>query len=662
MSLPPLKKKGGGRFQAASGGSFSVGLSQTSVSVVAGDYAYVTANPTGGTAPYTTVWSHNSTSDKIIYSEPNQATGWFSLANPLGRRVTLSPVVPETGIIVTATVTDNLGAVATQQIAVTCTAPATVDPALPTTTVDNTYPTLTGTVRGPFTTWATIQAAIDTAVFGDTILIGANGGVPIQLGSPLQLKLKAGSGGGGWIIIKGDVSLASCPQGTTMTQALAGSIGLPKLQCITNNSPAFTTTNNDGTNHYRIVGLDIGVSPTAKPAINTLVQIGATASYDNGAVTVAEQPHHIIVDRCYVHGLSYTEAGNQRVYVRHGIGMHGAHIAAFDSTIDECNDNDSDSQAIFGLNGSGPYMVHNCLLGAGGEVIMFGGGDPRADALNPADITITHNRLRKKYSWAAEGWIDIKNLFELKNARRVLVEGNIMENTWAGAQVGDGILLQTISNDNTLDSPSIQDITIRYNIIRNCVRAVTLSGRVSEGAMVTRQTTQRVLVEHNLFESIYDLAGVGTLQNGLMGAGQIALHVRHNTFIPGGTIQSTGPANLPKGHNLRFNDNIMSLGTYGWFADGGFQGTAALNQGWHTWQATGNLLFDAAGGSWGGSGAYPAGNSFANGNYTTIGFTNPVTGGNWSLAAATPYKGTASDGTDPGVDWAAVVAATAGVP
>ena len=36
----------------------------------------------------------------------------------------------------------------------------------------------------------------------------------------------------------------------------------------------------------------------------------------------------------------------------------------------------------------------------------------------------------------------VKNLFELKNAQRVLLDGNIMENTWGGfSQAGFAILL-----------------------------------------------------------------------------------------------------------------------------------------------------------------------------------------------------------------------------
>ena len=39
----------------------------------------------------------------------------------------------------------------------------------------------------------------------------------------------------------------------------------------------------------------------------------------------------------------------------------------------------------------------------------------------------------------------VKNLFELKNAQRVLVDGNLMENNWGQAQNGFSVLF-TVRN------------------------------------------------------------------------------------------------------------------------------------------------------------------------------------------------------------------------
>jgi hypothetical protein len=76
--------------------------------------------------------------------------------------------------------------------------------------------------------------------------------------------------------------------------------------------------------------------------------------------------------------------------------------------------------------------VNNYLEGAG-ENLMFGGADPSIPDLVPSDIEIRGNPFFKPLSWkighltyAGRPW-SVKNIFELKNARRVLAEGNLLE-------------------------------------------------------------------------------------------------------------------------------------------------------------------------------------------------------------------------------------------
>ena len=111
----------------------------------------------------------------------------------------------------------------------------------------------------------------------------------------------------------------------------------------------------------------------------------------------------------------------------------------------------SDAQAIAGGGGdlpTGPYKIVNNFLEASGENIIFGGGaNP-----TPTDIEIRHNHFFKPLIWlkgqagyvgAANGNpFTVKNLLELKNAQRVLVEGNILDYSWGGfSQSGFAILL-----------------------------------------------------------------------------------------------------------------------------------------------------------------------------------------------------------------------------
>ena len=95
-----------------------------------------------------------------------------------------------------------------------------------------------------------------------------------------------------------------------------------------------------------------------------------------------------------------------------------------------------------GWGGIGPFKIVNNYLEGAGENVLFGGGDPTIRDLVPADIEVRHNYMAKSLSWkrgesgyAGTSW-SIKNIFELKNARRVLVDGNVLEYNWEESQNG----------------------------------------------------------------------------------------------------------------------------------------------------------------------------------------------------------------------------------
>src|SRR5690606_22757623 len=112
-----------------------------------------------------------------------------------------------------------------------------------------------------------------------------------------------------------------------------------------------------------------------------------------------------------------------------------------DSWIAECHIKGFDSQAILSWNSPGPFKIVNNYLEGAGENVMFGGADPRIEGLVPSDIVIERNYFRKPLSWKSSGAWTIKNLFELKNAQRVLVRANVFETNWANAQPGFAIVL-----------------------------------------------------------------------------------------------------------------------------------------------------------------------------------------------------------------------------
>ena len=95
--------------------------------------------------------------------------------------------------------------------------------------------------------------------------------------------------------------------------------------------------------------------------------------------------------------------------------------------------------------GPGPFRIENNLLEGAGESLLFGGADPAIAGLVPSDIVIRRNLIRKPPAW--RGRWTVKNLLELKSARRVRIEANVLEHNWADAQNGAAVLFTVRNQD-----------------------------------------------------------------------------------------------------------------------------------------------------------------------------------------------------------------------
>ena len=62
---------------------------------------------------------------------------------------------------------------------------------------------------------------------------------------------------------------------------------------------------------------------------------------------------------------------------------------------------------------------------------------------------------------------NVKNTIELKNAQRVTIEGNIIENIWRAGQNGYALVLTPRNQGNTAPWTVVQDVMIRSNIVRH---------------------------------------------------------------------------------------------------------------------------------------------------------------------------------------------------
>src|SRR5437016_152210 len=207
---------------------------------------------------------------------------------------------------------------------------------------------------------------------------------------------------------------------------------------------------------------------------------------------------HVTLDRCWIHG---TPTGS----VTQGVRLDGTWIAVVDCSITDIHHRTNDAQALGTYDGWGPFKIVNCYLEASGENIMFGGWDPSIPGLIPSDIEIRGNYITKPLAWQGAGWV-VKNLLEFKNARRVLIEGNIFENSWEAQQQGWAVLLTPRNQNGASPWSTVEDVTFRRNWVRQVVGGFQVMGL--DNIRQPSGRTSRVLVTHNLFTGIGAFPGV----------------------------------------------------------------------------------------------------------------------------------------------------------
>jgi hypothetical protein len=468
-----------------------------------------------------------------------------------------------------------------------------------------------------------LQQAIDKARGGDTVTLTAGATYVGNFVLPAK-------DGNLYITIKtaGD-SLPRSGQRVLPAQSQR----LARLKSSTS-EPALRTA--PGAHHWRIQLIEF--QGTARGA-GDIIRLGDGGPSQN---SLSQVPHDLVVDRCYIHGDPV--AGQKR-----GIALNSASTTIVDSYISDIKAVGQDTQAIAGWNGPGPYTIENNYLEAAGENFILGGSDPAIQGLIAQDVVFRRNHLAKPIAWRSGGW-QVKNLFELKNARRVLVEGNLMEFVWRDAQVGYAILLTPRNQDGKAPWVAVEDVTIRRNVVRHAGGGVSIAG---EDSNYTSGSTKRVRIVDNLF---YDLdaktwGGSGAFL--LIGNGPSDIAIEHNTVSQSGNILQAygGPENAPTPvTGFVFRDNLIRHNEYGVIGASRGIGTNTLEGFFPDAVFASNTI---AGGD---SNRYPKGNTFIGQDEFDRTFVD-VAMGDYRLKPGNRARAAASDGKDMGADVAAIVLA-----
>jgi len=420
-----------------------------------------------------------------------------------------------------------------------------------------------------------------------------------------------------------------------------------------------------GANHYRLLGLEL-TRPTGTKAAPTLISVdkGGTAAY-------------IVLDRSWLHGTTHDDT-------RDGFSLTGTnYVAVVHSYFSDfhCASACTDSHAVSGGAGDhqdGPYKIAHNFLEAAGEAILFGGAEATK---TPTDITIRFNHFFKPWQWMKgnEPFVGgpdgnpfvVKNHFELKNAARVLVAANLMENVWAGfTQSGYGIVLtpknQHTTEGNVCPLCEVTDVTIRYTHVIHAGGGIVMATGISapkEGGGPALAGARWSVHDVILDDLSTRYGGPGTafqISNSWPKNAVNTVTINHVTAFPESTGYMMFVGNKVENasmYGLAFTNNLMVTGRYPiWNTGGGEESCAykdvpitSIVSCFTTYTFANNGLITPP--PFYTPSTWPANNMFAQ-TVDDVGFTNfnNGNGGNYELLSNSPYKNQGTDGKDLGAD------------
>jgi PKD repeat protein len=584
--------------------------------------------------------------------------------------------------------------------------------------------------------YTNLQAAIDAAAPGDTILLRAG---ETYVGH-YWLKRKTGTAD---ITIRSDADASRLPaQGVRLVPSgrSGANTDLSALPRLIGRGSTYRTTPifraEASAHNYRLQFLNI--DGAKQEGYEQLIEIGNNTTQTSASMA----PHHIVLDRVYIHG--HPNQGQKRC-----LALNSAYTDVVNSYIADCKSYGVDSQAIASFNAPGPLRIENNYIEGAAENIMFGGSDPRIPNLVPSDITIRRNHITKNLAWrnpilrtpgspravassasgtlasgthyfkveaviySASAWLNslpstevsvtltsnqkaatvswaavpgagkyrvyhgrtaggegsymetsgpsttltytgsgqksgkphtkasfwnVKNLIELKNAQRVLIEGNVIEYAWKASQTGYAIVLTPRNQDETAPWSVVRDVTIRYNTVRHVNGGLNILGHDYSSTTGSGHATN-FKIQHNLFADVGGQWGGGAFFL-VMTEGPSNVTLDHNTIF-----QTSNLVVIDNGKSTGFvfTNNMAPHNTYGVIGSGVGMGTAALEGYFPDAVFRKNVL---AGGK---ASLYPPDNFFPSVETFHAQFVN-YAAGDYRLVSTSPYIGAGTDGLNLGAD------------
>jgi Right handed beta helix region len=564
-----------------------------------------------------------------------------------------------------------------------------------------------------------LQAAIDQAQYGDSIVLEAGATYESPRGIPFTLPDKGP-------ITRGDASYITIrtakleelpPEGTRVSPANA-----PAMATIVANAAPTAVQVRQNAHHYKFIGIEF----TNKDAtgIHAYALISNQQELPQGT-----HPHHIIVDRCFLHPIEETmDPASTARSVSRGFWIDGAEISLINSYVSgfagtfRYGQGLIDSEAILVITGPGPYHFVNNFLEAWYANIFLGGGGRPPIAANTgvvaAGATLTSATLSATNNLAVGDMISFPQpAGERANGQVMSKNGNAI--TFSSLHKFDGRCTCRVPASApaagavaTWNGQQISDVEIRRNTFNKRPEWL-LPGRSEPKGYFEFKNGNNITLDGNLFQGYPSAMGItsrndggsnpwSTVNNfvmtnnkiigyreGLVYLGKdsyslsqqsVGLVIANNLFLPS-PIQTSNEhhsklVQLDSGYDVKiYNNTVIGNRTHmisgqsqttglvlrdniifnGEYGFSCFAEPSTVTTCWPGLVMTGNVIVDNRSKNQGDPGGYPAGNFYPD-SLAAVGFAD-YRNGNCELSKDSRYKGRAANQKDPGVDFTVLLRA-----
>lgn len=400
-------------------------------------------------------------------------------------------------------------------------------------------------------TLAGLQSAVNAAASSsstDPIVIDIEAGVTYSNAVTCYLTIPVQTNATKPIVLRSS-RIGELPINTRVSPSDASKMPLIQNNCTSSVSPILVLS---GASHYIFEGLEVYYSGLGRNALGT-IGIGYTSG-GNKVNYEADWAHSIIVDRCWLHGVdtttwvtAATDHANQQGITLQGRNLTVKNTYISDTNMDAVDHGQGESRGVSSDNGSVLFIFNNRLPGSIGSITggdynpipgllithtrYFGNEynpDPESihweewdtgDTLDTAQACITGAFFQQKVSpfdkWEciAGVWTPsattrtnrswVKNAWECKNCRDVLVEGNYLYNiaqTGDQSQRGHCFLMNLVDPFFSAFHARPEFIKIRFNRCENIGQGLVTSwyGNSSTAYGLTRD----IYFEHNILTGL----------------------------------------------------------------------------------------------------------------------------------------------------------------